>query len=447
MLSELGVEILIILVLTLANGVFSGAEIAIVSARRSRLEAQAQEGHSGARRAIELAENPDRFLATVQVGITLIGTFSAAFGGARIGDILTLWIESIPALAPYASTIALSLVVAGITYLSLVFGELLPKRLALQSAETFAVLIAPPMALLSRITRPLIALLTGSVNLIVRLLRISASEEHPVTEEDIVYMVREGTSTGAVDEDQAQMINQVFKFTDSPVTMVMTPRTQITAVEVDAEWQKVLRTFLDSGYSRLPVYDQSIDNVIGVLHARDFMRRFDEASGNVRLRDLMRPAVFVLETQHTDEVMARLRQNGTHLALVIDEYGQVAGLVTMEDLLEELVGEIQDESDTHETDAYVQRADGSWLVDGLQPYDKVRERLGLPEHSSANATTLAGVIIEVLSAIPDVGATLTLGDFTLEVIDMDGRRVDKVLIKPAPPKADEAPAIPSGPLV
>jgi putative hemolysin len=431
MLAELGTELLIILALTLANGFFSGSEIAIVSARRGRLEARAKTGSRRAQQAIQLQENPDRFLATVQVGITLIGTFSAAFGGARIGDILTIWFKGIPALQPYAETLALATVVAFITYISLILGELVPKRLALQSAESLALIAAPIMTTLSRFSRPLIALLTVSVNLVVRLLGQGKVEESPVTEEDIVYMVREGTQSGTVEHGEAQMIQRVFQFTDRPIRSVMTPRTEMVAVDAGTPLRQIAEKFLSSGYSRLPVYEETIDHIIGVLHAKDILRCFTEESCSVR--DLLLPITVVLETDHIDDVMSRFLRKGAHLAVVIDEYGQTAGIVTLEDLLEELVGDIRDEYDQSEQSAYVQREDGSWLIDGLEAYDRVQARVGLPPIPAdeiGDYSSLAGMMMTRLNRIPVVGDKLEIEGFVLEVVDMDGLRIDKVLVRP-----------------
>ncbi|HEY1011448.1 MAG TPA: hemolysin family protein [Herpetosiphonaceae bacterium] len=439
-MGELGGELLIVLILTLANGFFSGSEIAIVSARRSRLEQQAAEGSRGAAKALALADQPDRFLATVQVGISLIGTFSAAFGGARIGDILAAWFKQVPAVANYAEPLALGLVVAGLTYLSLILGELVPKRLALQHAERLATISAPIMGGLAVAARPLVALLTGTVSLVLRLLGQGRAAQAEVTEEDITFMIREATTSGSVEAGEAQLIKRVFQFTDRPVRSVMTSRTEMTALPVDTPWPEIALAFVESGYSRLPLYQGSLDHIVGVLHAKDCMRRLTEADPRESVMEYLRPPTFVLDSQHVDDMLATFRRQGAHLGIVIDEYGQVAGVVTMEDLLEELVGEIRDEYDQGEEPPYTQRADGSWLVDAMEPYDKVRDRLGLPEPPAVhegNYTTLAGLVMAQLSRIPRVGDTVRIDDTIFEVVDMDGRRVDKVLIARTPALSDE----------
>lgn len=431
MLAELGVELLIIFILILANGFFAGSEIAIVSARRSRLETLAQSGSQGAKQAVVLAESPGSFLATVQIGITFIATFSAAFGGARISALLAEWLTSFPSLAEYADTLALLIVVLFITYFSLVLGELVPKQIALQHAERYAVMVAPVMSFLSWVARPLVAFLSGSVNVVFRLLGQSQSSENPITSEDIEYLVQEGKASGTVEAGEAQFIHRVFRFTDRPIKAVMVPRSEIVAANAQLPLVEMVELFIESGYSRLPVYEGSPENVIGVLYAKDLMRFIAHPETAVNIRHLLRPTPMILRNDHVDDVMAYFRRTATHIALVMDEYGQVAGLVTMEDLLEELVGEIRDEYDDDEEQPIVRRADGSWLVNGLEAFDKVQEMIGLPEvplEDHDDFTTIAGLILYLLKQFPTVGDTVRFGNFVLEVVDMDGKRIDKVLI-------------------
>jgi putative hemolysin len=440
MFADLGVEFVIILALTLANGFFSGSEIAIVSARRGRLEAEAKAGKRSAQQAIHLADNPDRFLATVQVGITLIGTFSAAFGGARIGDILAESMRNVPALAPYAETLSLTLVVVSITYISLILGELVPKRLALQGAERWAMIAAPVMTVLSQIARPVVAFLTLSVSAVLRLLGRKDVDESGVTEEDITYVLREGAASGVVEAGEARFIQRVFQFTDRPVRAVMTPRTEMVTVEVQTPLSEIAKTFIQSKVSRIPVYEDGIDNIIGILHSKDLLRCVAQPETPVNLRDLLMPVIFLIETAHVDDVMTTLRQKGIHMAVVVDEYGQTSGIVTMEDLLEELVGEIRDEYDQAEEHPIMAREDGTWLVDGLVAYDRVKARIGLQtsDEDDSEYTTLGGMMLALLDRIPVEGDTVTVGDHVLEVIDMDGRRIDKVLIRPKQETKPEA---------
>lgn len=434
-MGDIGGELLIILILTLANGFFSGSEIAIVSARKSRLQAKADAGSRGAKQALNLQDSPDRFLATVQVGITLIGTFSAAFGGARIADVLAETIR--PSVGASADTLALFLVVAMLTYLSLVLGELVPKRVALQGAEGWASFAAPIMGLLSILARPLVALLTVSVNVVAWLLGQSRREEQGVTEEDIMFMTREGQQSGTVEGREAQMIQSVFRFTDRPIRTVMTPRTALTAVAVGTPLTEVAATFLRTQYSRLPVYEGTVDRIIGLLHAKDVLRgvldgQTETMEPTVQTRRMMRQITVVPETTHIDEALATFRRRGIHMAVVIDEYGQTSGVVTMEDLLEELVGEIKDEYDKAERSSIINQPDGSWRVDGREAIDKVFARIGLPEPTEEDLrayTTLAGFVLAELGRIPDIGDTVKVDGLSMEVTEMDNRRIERVVIR------------------
>ncbi len=429
----MGTEILIIFALILANGFFAASEIAIVSVRHSRLQQQADTGSTGAKQALYLANNSDLFLATVQVGITLISTLAAAFGGASISGPLAAWLRTIPLLAPYAESIALTIVVLLITYFTLVLGELAPKRLALHSAEQIATRVAPIMVVLSVVARPIIAALTFSTNLVLRLLGQHKIQPQPVTAEDIVYLAREGAISGTVESEEEELIHRIFRFTDRTAGDIMVPRTEIVAVEVGTPRSRIIETFLQSGYTRLPLYENSLENIVGVLYAKDLLREcylHDEEP--LDLRTIARPAFFVPEYQHVDDLLATFRRRQTHMAIVIDEYSQVVGLVTLEDVLEELVGEIQDEYDEPEENAIVQRADGSWLVDAMADHELVREKIGmgqLPEEERGNYHTLAGMILEHTGHIPKIGETVAIGDFVFEIVDMDGKRIDKVLIR------------------
>lgn len=430
MLADIGGELLIIVILTLANGFFSGSEIAIVSARKSRLEARAKEGSGPARQALNLQSNPDQFLATVQVGISLIGTFSAAFGGARIADVVADAIR--PALGGSADTVALVLVVLFITYLSLVLGELVPKRLALQGAERWAMIAAPVMRAVALIARPIVFILTTTVNLIIRLLGANRPADDSVTGEDIVFLAQEGAQSGTVEAGEAFFIQRAFEFTDRPIKSVMTPRTEMTAVDADAPLKDVVQKILHSHYTRIPVYEDDADHIIGTVHVKDVLGAALKANPVKSVRSLVRRTTVLPETAHIDEALNKFRTDGIHMAVVIDEYGQTAGIVTMEDLLEELVGEIRDEHDRGESNPFVKREDGSWLVNGLEAYDRVVKRVGLPppdEDEEGDFTTLAGMILARLGRIAEEGDKVIVGDFEVEVLDMDGRRIDKVLIR------------------
>ncbi|HWQ13917.1 MAG TPA: hemolysin family protein [Roseiflexaceae bacterium] len=426
-------EIILILLLILANGFFAASEIAIVSARKGRLEQQAEQGSGGARAALLLAEDPSRFLSTVQVGITLFGTFAAVFGGAGLAEVLQRQLELLPALRPYAAAAAPVIIALAISYLSLILGELVPKRLALQSAEGIAIFVAPLMQWLARLTSPVVSFLTLSTEVVLALLGRRNVAEQPVTEDDIMALVREGAAEGTVEAAEKDLIRNVFTFTDRPVRSVMTPRTQIVAVDIETPVPEVLRTIAESGYSRFPVYQGSLDHIVGILYVKDILHAWADPA-SVDLRSLLRPPLHVLESQRASAVFQLLKQRRSAMALVLDEYGQVAGVVTLEDLLEELVGDISDEYD-EATEAIVRLEDGSYLVDGLMPFADAQERLHLPPAAEAllrehGFETLAGFLLALLGRIPSVGDTVRWEGYTFQVVDMDGRRIDKIQVRP-----------------
>lgn len=426
-------EIILILVLILANGVFAASEIAVVSARKGRLEQQAEQGSRGAAAALKLGEDPSRFLSTVQVGITLFGTFAAVFGGSGVSRMLQASLVQIPALAPYADALAPAIVALAISYLSLILGELVPKRLSLQNAEAMAVLVAPLMRWLARVASPAVSFLTFSTELVLALLGRRNVAEQPVTEDDIMALVREGAAEGTVEDAERELIRNVFTFTDRPVRSMMTPRTQIAAVDIETATAEVFAAIVESGYSRLPVYEGSLDHIIGILYVKDLLHAWADPP-SVNLRELLRPPLHVLESQRASAVFQLLKQRRSALALVLDEYGQVAGVVTLEDLLEELVGDISDEYDDHD-EAIVRLEDGSFLVDGLLPFGEALERLQLPAAAEEllrqhGFETMAGFLLALLGRIPAAGDTVRWEGYTLQVMDMDGRRIDKVQVRP-----------------
>lgn len=438
------IQFLIIVLLIVANGFFAASEIAIVSARRGRLQQRADAGSAGARVALMLADDPNRFLATVQVGITVIGTFAAAFGGDALSEPLAALLTPLIG-AGVAQPVALGLVVVLISYLSLILGELVPKRLALQHAEAVAVTMAPVMRRVSRLASPVVWFLTFSTQTVLRLLGRANHEEEPITEEDVLSLVREGAEEGTVAQGEQEMIQRVFEFSDVSVRAIMTPRIEISAVEVNTPLANAIQTIVDSGYSRVPVYRGNVDTIVGIIVARDLLSeihiRGTQSGPELRLDEVMRPPVFVLEHQRIATVLQHLKQAHTHLALVLDEYGQVDGLVTVEDILEELTGDLPDEHGEAEAQL-VRRADGSFLAEGLMAYSDAEALLGLPPRSLLPDLppfeTLAGLTLAVLGHIPAEGEVVTINDWTFEIIDMDGVRIDKLLIQPMQKSGDQA---------
>jgi putative hemolysin len=430
MLSSTLIEIALILALILANGLFAAAEIAVVSARKGRLEHEAERGRRGARVALDLADSPNRFLSTVQVGITLIGTLAAAFGGARLADVLADALRLIPAIEPYAATLALGAVVLLISYISLILGELVPKRIALQDPEAIAIRLAPLMQGLGRFTGPVVRFLTFSSEVVLRLLGRQTVEETPITEDDVMALVREGTAEGTLEAAEADLISSVFAFTERTVRSLMTPRTQVVAVEVSRPLADVIGLVTECGYSRIPVFQETLDSVIGIVYARDLLRAVGQSPAP-GIAALMRPPIYIPETQRAVAVFQQLKHQRSALAIVLDEYGQTAGIISMEDLLEELVGEMSD-PDQAADEPIVRRDDGSYLVDGLLPFLDLAEALHFPSPEAImhehDFETVAGFVIALLGRIPSVGSSVEWEHWHFEVVDMDGKRIDKVLV-------------------
>jgi putative hemolysin len=431
----IGIEILFVLLLIVANGVFSGAETAVVSSRKARLQQRATAGDSRARRALELAEEPNVFLATVQVGITLIGILSGAVGGATVAGSFAAQVEKISPLAPYADTVALVLVVLVITYLSLVVGELVPKRIALNDPERVAARVAGPMGGLAVVVSPVVRLLGASTDGVLRLLGFTASEEPPVTSEEVGVLLEQGARAGVFDPAEREMVEGVFDLADDSVGTLMTPRPDVVWLDLDDPPEEHRRTLTESIYSRFPVCRGDLDRVVGVVRAKELLaevlagRPFDlEAS--------MRPPLVVPENAPALRLLEQFRQAGEHLALVVDEYGGTAGLVTPQDLLEAIVGEIPGADDPADP-AAIRRDDGSWLMDGTLPLDRLRDLLEVsanPEAEAIGYRTLAGFTLARLRRIPAPGDAFAWESWQFEVVDMDGNRVDKVLATPVPPE-------------
>ncbi len=425
------IEILIIVVLSLANGIFAATEIAMVSARRGRLEQRAADGSEGAEVALKLQDDPNRFLSAVQVGITLISTLSGVFAGATLAEQLTPSLATLPYVSPYAVPLAQALVVLLVSYLSLVLGELVPKRLALQSAEAVAAFMAPPMSLLAWISTPVISVLTLSTNLLLRLLGRANVEEERVTEEDIRALVREGTEGGTVELQEQQFIESIFKFSDRAVRHIITPRHDVEMLDADATLSEVIDELLASGYSRFPTYEGSPDNIIGTVHVRDLLLLYRRQGEGARVREAVAPPLYVPENSRASVLLATFRKGRRHMALVVSELGGIEGVVTLEDVLEEIVGEIGDEFDDAEVPPVVIREDGSMLAEGSLNVDAVKRLLDeddLPDEETYRFDTLAGFVISLLGQIPTTGDVTSWGGWRFEVIDMDGLRVDKVLI-------------------
>lgn len=424
-------ELTIIFVLLLANGVFSMAEIAIVSARKNRLRALAESGDLKAGRALELAESPNTILATVQVGITLVGVLAAAFSGAALGDKLAVPLARIGWVAPYAEEAAFGLVVIALTYCTLVIGELVPKRIGLGHPEGVARALAGPMHLLSRIGSPLVNLLGSSTDALLAFFRIKPEPEVKVTEDDVRLLVREGMRVGVFHSHEPAMVESVMAFDRRPVRDLMTPRAKIIWINAADSHETIWHRIVVSAHTTFPVYEGRRDHVLGLVNVKSIYANL-AAGIPVNVRDLVTPALFVPETQTVSNLLEKFRTTGRHIALTTDEFGTVTGLITLHNLMEAIVGDIPSPEDRLKPKA-VRRADGSWLVDGMLGTEAFAATVtDFPLHPPAQRDyqTFGGFVVKHLGHVPAEGETFRAHGYLVEVIDMDGLRVDKVLLLP-----------------
>ena len=425
-------QILIILLLMVANGLFAMSEMAVVSARRARLQEMVEQGNAKAMAALELANSPNRFLSTVQVGITLISVVTGAFGGATLASSLAPYIALIPALRESSDAIAFGLVIMLITYLSLIVGELVPKRLALNNPEKIATAVAGPMRWIALVASPIVYLLSLSTEAVLKLLRADrASSEPLVTEEEIKVLVRQGTEAGMFEEAEQDMVERVFRLGDQKVNSLMTPRLDILWLDLNDSVETNCRKMGESRHSRFPVCQETLDNVLGMAHVSDVLTR--SLSGEpIDLASLLRPPLFIPESTVALKMLELFKQSGTHAALVVDEYGVIQGIVTLNDVMEVIIGDVPFADHPQESSA-IKREDGSWLLDGMLMIDEIKELLELdelPGEERDNYQTLGGLVITQLGRIPKSSDYFIWNHFRFEVMDMDGNRVDKVLVVP-----------------
>ena len=425
----LAFDILAILLLSVANGLFSGAEIAIISSRRHRLEQLAETGRSSARVALRLVDSPNQFLSTVQIGITLIGIVSGAVGGATLSRRLAVLLQQIPGLATSSEAISFALVVAFITFLSVVVGELVPKRLALANPERLACAMAPSMRWLSRLSAPLVHLLSQTTEALLKLLGVRSGGEQEITEDEIRALFRQGTDSGVFEKVEHDMVQRVLRLGDRTIKSLMTPRTEIRWLDVEEPLDECLEDILHSPHSRFPVGRGSLDDCLGVVRLRELLTA-QLSRQPIDLEELAQPPLFVAESSRALSVLEQFKSSGIHIALVTDEFGGVEGLVTLNDLMEGIVGDLHSLDDTSPPPVVV-REDGSLLVDAGIDLDSFTEYLqedlfGHDHH--ARYHTLAGFVIHALERIPREADHVDWQGYRFEVMDMDGKRIDKLLV-------------------
>ncbi|HEY7759658.1 MAG TPA: hemolysin family protein [Burkholderiales bacterium] len=435
-------EVLFLAVLILLNGVFALSEIAVVSARKTRLQQWSDEGRAGAAAALRLANDPGRFLSTIQVGITTIGILSGALAEASVAQTLSASLAQVPAVARYSEGIAIGIVVVAITYLSVVIGELVPKRLALVNPEAIASVIAQPMQWLSRVASPLVRFFNLSSEALLRLVGAREAGEPPVTEEEIKVLMEQGTEAGVFEESEQALVSNILRLDEQLIGAIMTPRVDIFYLDLEQPYEDNRKQLLDCPHSRMPVCKGGLDNVLGILESKALMRQSLRGEAIDLTASLTRP-LYVPNSISSMELLETFKRTRMHVALVVDEYGEVQGLVTMNDVLEAIVGDISSTEAAGDEEA-VQREDGSWLLDGMLSLDKFKEIFELEEleeEETGNFHTLGGFVMLRLGRVPAVGDHFEWNGLRLEVMDMDRHRVDRVLVArlPAPPAAAPGP--------
>ncbi|HEX8203710.1 MAG TPA: hemolysin family protein, partial [Isosphaeraceae bacterium] len=421
-------EVALILVLIGVNGLLSLSELAIVSARRPRLQVLAGKGDRGAAAALELAGDPNRFLSTVQVGITLVGTLAGAIGGATLTEAIAGRLERVPRLAPYGEAIGLAVVVAGITYLSLILGELVPKRLALSHPESIARAVAGPLRWLAWIGVPIVRFLGASTEVVLRLLGIRPSGETTITAEEVKALVKEGAQAGVFEPAEHEMVKRVFRLAGRRASTLMTPRAEVVWLDVADPPAELRNKIGGSPHSRFPVCDGTLDNILGVVGVKDLLAQGFRQQP-FALKGLLRVPLFLYEGTSALKILETFKASGTHLAVVLDEFGAVQGLLTLNDIVEALVGDLSEGADPAGPKA-VRRSDGSWLLDGTLPVDEFHDAFEGLELPRGDYQTLAGFILRQLGRIPATGDRFQWQGLGFEVVDMDGNRIDKVLVSP-----------------
>ena len=425
----MALEAFLVLALILANGLFAMSEMAVVAARKSRLQEKADRGSSGARVALQLANSPNDFLSTVQIGITVVGTLASAVGGATIAERLAVYLDQYESITPYGESVSLAIVVVVISFVSLILGELVPKRLALRAPERVSTIVAPFLRSMAFISRPLVRFLTWSTELVLRLIPASHSTEAEVTEEEIKGLIDQAVDTGTLQHAEREMLQGVFWLGDRRVNQIMTPRTRIVWLDVTASQEEILRTIEESHFTTFPVAQETLDHVLGTIDVKVLLPGATRTQ-RIDLKNGLKSPLMVPETLPAVRLISMFQQTRNHMALAVDEHGNTQGVITLTDILEAIVGDIPAPGQPEPPSA-VRREDGSWLVDGMLPLVELKDLLKnpmIPEPSGV--TTVAGLVVVELGRIPVAGDAVDILGFRFEVVDMDGVRVDKVLIRP-----------------
>ena len=435
------IAVVVVLLLVVLNGLFAMTELAVVSSRKSKLQSRAEKGDRGARAALKLAEEPTHFLSAVQVGITLIGILAGAYGQATIAGELDRILEAaFPAFAPYSEFFATALVVVVITYVSLIVGELVPKRIALIMPEAVAAKMAGPISTLAIVLKPFVLLLTASTSGILKVLGVKDRDGSDVTQEEVETMIAEGTSAGLIEPEEQTMIEEILRLGDRPIRVAMTPRHEVFWIALDDPEEVIREEIRTCPYSRIVVARESdVDNPLGVVHKKDLLDAL-LTDGKFDIEALIQTPAFIPQSTSVLKALEILKASKVHMAFLVDEFGAFEGVVTATDLLEMIAGDFDEGHD--EAEAYIrQREDGSWLVDGQTDLEELSDELGEDFGETEGFHTVAGLVLHHLSRVPDEGEILQLGRFEVEVVDMDDRRIDKLIFKQVVKPEDERDAI------
>ncbi|WP_235991869.1 hemolysin family protein [Metabacillus schmidteae] len=428
--SSILVSILIVLILIVANGIFAMTEISIVTSKKNRLEKRKEEGDSRAGFALKLAEDPNQLLSTIQIGITLIGVITGAFGGATIAGQLSVYVEKVELLAPFSDTLSFAVVVGLSTYLSLIIGELVPKRIGMGNPEKVALIVAKPMYYFSKVGRPLIWFLSKSTEIVLKLLRIKPNDEPEVTEEEITQLIEQGVYSGVLEEIEQDMVEQIFDLGDKHLGNILTPRTKLVWLDLEDSFEENIKIMTESPYSKFPVGKGSLDSFEGIIHTKDVFSKVMQGK-EFRLEECIEQALVLPESMKVFQSLESLKTSGQHQAMVIDEYGGIEGFVTLHDIVENIVGDMPDEDEIDPQ--IIKRDEETWLADGFVSFNAFIKYFDLEDISiqlsnKSSFHTLGGFITNQIGDIPKVTDTVQVKDLKLEVIDMDQFRVDKIMI-------------------
>ena len=437
----LAIAIVVVLLLVVLNGLFSMTELAVVSSRKSKLQSRAERGDRGARAALKLAEEPTHFLSAVQVGITLIGIAAGAYGQAAIAGQLNLILEAVfPDLAAYTEVFSTVLVIVFITYVSVIVGELVPKRLALIFPEAIASKMAAPISTVAVVLKPFVLVLTVSTSAILKVMGVKDRDGSDVTQEEVETMIAEGTASGLIEPEEQEMIEEILRLGDRPIRVAMTPRHEVFWIALDDSEEQLRQEIRTCPYSRIVVArENDVDNPLGVVHKKDLLDSLLD-NGEFNVERLVQTPAFIPQSTSVLKALGIMKASRVHMAFLVDEYGAFEGVVTATDLLEMIAGDFDEGHD--EEEAYIrQREDGSWLVDGQTDLDELCDVLGEDFGEAEGFHTVAGLVLHQLSRVPDEGEILQLGRFEVEIIDMDDRRIDKLLFRQVVKREDEASAV------